>query len=468
MNVFLNSTPPDLDTAIMYERALIHDIGDAVAYTDGENVFINTPDNLYKILPDYNEGMLKWLLWHERYHMELRHHNRFFKYLEELSEKETEDKFSVTKQEVNIIMDILVHDSLSRMFPELVETAEKNLAQMRDRNALFYTFETYTLEDMLTEYAEFKRAMAEASEQTGDSKEEGESEETDKTVESECYAKSKPKDESENENNEHEDKAQPSSGNNELEETDKDTPDNPSEPTTPKLKPRHDEVDWSELDKRDSKEFIDEDESKKYTREIEKLKNMKIKLGKLTETMNGLATSTRKRTYAVPSSVYTGSNLLIKGSQPGRTALYLCFDASGSMGSEMKTFKDIISKSIPQAIHTPTAWFSGFDCDGVTERKCRDSEGRNWDYYKGTFKDFINIHASCGYRDDGDRTIEMCYKAEQQGYTPIGITDGGGQISWSRDMIKQLKRTILVGPEKDWLEAVHKINPNIQILDISI
>ena len=76
------------------------------------------------------------------------------------------------------------------------------------------------------------------------------------------------------------------------------------------------------------------------------------------------------------------------------------------------------------------------------------------------------IHANNGYNDDGDRTIELCYLAEQQGYSPIGVTDGGGCISWSVDMIKQLKRTVLVGQNGRWLEQVKKINPKIQILVI--
>ena len=76
------------------------------------------------------------------------------------------------------------------------------------------------------------------------------------------------------------------------------------------------------------------------------------------------------------------------------------------------------------------------------------------------------VHADSGYSDDGDRTIEMCFKAEQLGYSPIGVTDGGGTISWSKDMLKQLKRTVFVGQNRDWLEAAHKINPKIQILDI--
>ena len=170
VNPFLSSTNYDTETAIMLERAYVTDIGNAVAYTDGDRIFLNTQDNLFKILPAYDDNMLKWLLWHERMHLELKHHNRFFKYVEEF-EKEMETsadafsdgaielhakKFNISKDEVNIIMDILVHDWMSKKFPELVETAVNNLAQFRDRNSLKYTFKTNTLEEMLDEYSKFK------------------------------------------------------------------------------------------------------------------------------------------------------------------------------------------------------------------------------------------------------------------------------------------------------------------------
>ena len=133
----------------------------------------------------------------------------------------------------------------------------------------------------------------------------------------------------------------------------------------------------------------------------------------------------------------------------------------------MKTFKELISKSIPQAMKTPTAWFSGYaygDKGRAVERKCQDPEGRNDDYYKGTFQDFMEISADSGYSDDGDRTIELCWKAEQMGYSPIGVTDGGGKISWSKDMLKQLKRTVFVGQNGYWLREAQRINPRIQII----
>ena len=117
------------------------------------------------------------------------------------------------------------------------------------------------------------------------------------------------------------------------------------------------------------------------------------------------------------------------------------------MGRQLETFKEVISKSIPHAMEVPCEWF--------TDR-----------YGKGKFKDIMRVYATSGFNDDGDRTIELCWKAEQAGYSPIGVTDGGGQISWAKDMLKQLKRTVFVGQNKQWLDKAKEINPNIQILDI--
>ena len=177
-NPFLNSDSRDVETAILLEQANVTDIGNAVAYTDGNRIFMNTEDNLFTILPAYDNKMLKWLLWHEKMHLELRHHNRFFKYLKELDAEKCKDEFRVTKEEVNIIMDILVHDSLARMFPDLVETAVNNLAQMRNRNSLKYTFTTNTLEEMLKEYADYKH-KDEDEKGEGEGESEGTPEETD-------------------------------------------------------------------------------------------------------------------------------------------------------------------------------------------------------------------------------------------------------------------------------------------------
>lgn len=463
-NVFLNNDSRDVETAILLEKAYQHDIGKAVAYTDGDRVFINTDDNLFNILPAYDHNMLKWLLWHEDYHKQLRHHNRFFKYLRELNEEDTMDEFHVTKEEVNIIMDILVHDSLCKLFPELIETAINNLAQLRNRNSLGYTFKTHTLEEMLDEYSKYKHE--DEDDGTGD----GEGEETDEDSESKGKGKGKAKDtKSEGDKSEEEsksDKTETADGEGGDSHT---TPSGKSKDKEPEIKDEpapepepeseHDKTDWSKLDDIDSKEFIESDEADKYVHQINELKKKKFRLGKLTQTLNGLATTTRQRSYAMPSTIHVGKGVLLKGRTPGKTNLYLCFDASGSMGSEMETFKEIISKSIPQAMDVPTAWFSG-----ACEKIPRDPEGRNYDYYKGKFRDFMPVYANSGYDDDGDRTIELCLKAEKQGYSPIGVTDGGGQISWSRDMIKQLQRTILVGQRESWLKAVQKINPKIQII----
>lgn len=457
-NVFLSGADRDIETAIMLEKAIVCDIGNAVAYTDGDRIFINTDDNLFKILPAYDHKMLKWLLWHERFHKELRHHNRFFKYLEELDEEKTKDEFHVTKSEVNIIMDILVHDSLTKLFPELVDTASKNLAQLRNRNSLGYTFKTRTLEEMLDEYKDFKKKDEEekapketdekgeeTSEETAETKVKSHAEEKKDTPEKDKPAESKPEE-----------------GKPEINE-DAEEPEEkePEEKEPAPLPDEHDKTDWSKLEELEDKEFIEEREGDRYVEAINRLKRKKFKLGKLTETLNGLVTSTRRRTYAMPSPIRLSGGAILKGSKPGRTKLYLCFDASGSMSGQMETFKEIISKSIPQAMETPTVWFSGYG-----ERIKRDPDGRSSDYYKGTFKDFMPVSADNGYSDDGDRTIELCWKAEQLGYSPIGVTDGGGRISWATDMLKQLKRTVFVGQDPDWLKEVRKINPKIQTLDI--
>lgn len=463
-NVFLNSDSRDIETAIMLEQAYQHDIGNAVAFTDGERVFINTDDNLFDILPAYDHNMLKWLLWHERYHRELRHHNRFFKYLDELNERKTKDKFNVSKEEVNIIMDILVHDSLSKLFPELVETAVNNLAQMRNRNSLGYTFKTFTLEEMLKEYAEYKytpkddkkksegERKGEEEEKDKDSSEPSDSEGKEKGKEK---AKEPPKDKGEEK--ESPEKLHGAGGKGTGKSKDTEKPENIDDAPVPE----HDKTDWSKLDKINTEEFISSSDGDCYIIKINELKKKKFNLGKLTQTLNGLATTTKKRSYAMPSTIHVGKGVLLKGRMPGRTNLYLCFDASGSMGREMETFKEIISKSIPQAMDVPTAWFSG-----TGEELLNDPEGRSSDYYKGTFKDFMPVYACGGYSDDGDRTIELCLRAEQLGYSPIGVTDGGGRISWSKKMLKQLKRTILVGQSERWLKEVQEINPKVQILHV--
>jgi hypothetical protein len=469
-NPFLNSDSRDVETAILLEQANVTDIGNAVAYTDGNRIFMNTEDNLFTILPAYTNGMLKWLLWHEKMHLELRHHNRFFKYLKELDEEKLKDEFHVTKDEVNIIMDILVHDSLARMFPDLVETAVNNLAQMRNRNSLGYTFKTFTLEEMLKEYSDYKHkdedekgegdgeGTPEETDEEGDGTSKGKGDKpSDEESEGKSEARTTPEKDGHGASGKGKDEKEP-------EVTDK-TPEPDVESEQPSPEPEHDKTDWSKLDKIDSKEFIEKDEGDRYIAQIERLKRKKFRLAKLTQTLNGLATTTKVRSYRTPSTIQVGGGVILKGQTQGKTALYLCFDGSGSMGREMETFKEIISKSIPQAMDVPTTWFSGYCYRGSVDY-CKDPTGRNRDYYKGKFKDFMKVSADSGYNDDGDRTIEMCWKAEQLGYSPIGVTDGGGQISWSKDMLKQLKRTVFVGQNRYWLEAVQKINPKVQILAI--
>ena len=481
VNPFLSSTNYDVETAIMLEKATVTDIGNAVAYTDGEKVFINTEDNLFRILPAYCDEMLKWLLWHERYHMELRHHNRFFKYLKELDEKATKDEFAVTKAEVNIIMDILVHDSLSKMFPELVDIAIANLAQMRNRNSLGYTFKTYTLEEMLDEYAKHKHGEDGESEEKSTASESEDTDTKDKE-ESKSITTGKGEDTESKDDTDDTPTGAPSDEDGEDKETKSTSAPSSSKSEhdishdSPVPQDEHDKTDWSQLEEIDSEEFIDEAKSRDITKEVEKVKKQKIKLAQLTQTLNGLVTTTQIRSYKTPSHMQTGQHTIFKGRQNGKASLYLCFDASGSMGTELSIFKNIIKESIPQAMNTPTVWFSGHDYKNGDEyiNKFLDRDNDEFsifrydDLYKGTFKDMIDVSASSGYGDDGDKTILLCWQAEQKGYSPIGITDGGGRISWSTDKLKELKRTIFIGHDEDWLKDAKKINPRIQTIYIHI
>ena len=438
-NVFLNGEHKDIETAIMLEQALVHDIGKAVAYTDGTKIFINTENNLNDLLPAYSTKMLKWLLWHERVHNELKHHKRFFKYVSELTDKEAKEKFNISKEEVNIIMDILVHDSLCKWFPELVETAIENLAQLRNRNSLNYTFKTATLEEMLEEYRLHKEEDSDGKSKGKGKAEESEGKETE------------------------EDSKEHGAGGHEDSEDDEKMEDGEPEvdETATRPEPEHDKTDWSKLEDIDSKEFITDEESHMYRQQINELKQKKLKMAKLTETLNGLATTTRRRTYAKPNPIRLAGGAVLKGSTPGKAQLYLCFDASGSMGEELQLFKDIISKSIPQAMQCPCAWFSGRG-QTIKAYKTDLHEG----YCKGKFNDILPVRASSGFNDDGDRTIELCWEAEQQGYSPIGVTDGGGQLSWSIDKLKQLKRTVIVGQNHYWLEKVREVNPIVQVIEL--
>ena len=404
-NVFLEKGHDELETAILLENAVQMDLAiinpsykNAVAFTDGKKVFVNSDDRLAEILPAYDSGMLKWLLWHEEYHKQLRHHNRFFKYLDELRHTDCMDEFHVTKNEVNIIMDILVHDSLSKMFPELVETAIANLAQMRNRNSLGYTFKTNNLEDMLDEYAKFKH-----KDKDEDKDGKGEPEESEEAEDKEAEdgdgmgtpkksKDSKKKDDKKDDSKGKDKDDSPSTGEKGHEEgggkgdspsgEDEESPEvadgSPKdEPTEPEPPAEHDKTDWSKLDDISDEEFIDDDESEHIMRKIDALKRKKFKLAKLTETLNGMVTTEKIRTYSRPSYIGVSGGIMLKGRKYAKTSLYLVFDASGSMGEELALFKEIISKAIPQAMKVPTEWFSG-----MGERIPANPEGRSYDYYK--------------------------------------------------------------------------------------
>lgn len=468
-NVFLSTPPVDVETAIIYEKATIHDIKKSVAYVNGNGqMYVNTEDNLRKILPCYNHDMLKWILWHEKFHTLLNHPKRYLKYAK------NSGKFTLTHQEVNIIMDILVHDQLEKRFPELVPLAMLNLAQFRHNNSLKYTFKTYTLEKMLEEYQEYKdnnqgQSGTGQPQEPPEDPQGGEPQEGPQNGQQQEPPKETPEDQPTQDT-----KKNTSSGNGKGIEDDEDGEDNGSgvdetEDNTEDEQPEdtHDN-DWEKLKDREDKEFLTEMESDEIDREVERLNIRKIRLAQLTETLSGLATTTRKRSYAMPSSIKVSDSILLKGRTPGKAALHLCFDASGSMSSQLKLFRDIITNSIPHALETPTTWFSGYISGGydASLEDTADNKRLYGDYYKGQFKDIMRVWASDGYNDDGDRTIELCWLAEQEGYTPIGITDGGSRLSWSKKQLAELKRTILVVPEYEswWADRVKEVNPHIQII----
>lgn len=458
-NPFL--TTKDYDTAILLERAVITNIGNAVAFTnEKKELFLNTEDNLCRILPAYNEDMLKWILWHEEYHGLLEHPYRYLHHI-----LETKDAKYISHEEVNIIMDILVHDIMSTKFPDLIDTAKANLAQFRERNCLGYTFQTHTLEDMIDELIKYKKENEQKDDDSG-SGSDSESEESEEGKESKGSrtkkdSKSTDKRDSKATRGGHSTKKETPTKAEGEEEGDEKTPS--------KGKSEQEEADWSGLDNIDPTEFIDEAKTQDIKDVVEKLKRKKIKLGRLTQTLNGLASTVKQRTYRLPSYIQVQQGVILKGKQPGYAKLYLIFDASGSMSYELQTFKDIISQSIPQAMVTPTEWFSGYAAGEYRDqiRKCHNPEGRGRDYYKGQFRDIEHVYAADGYNDDGYRTLELCVKAEQAGYSPIGITDGGGNYdNETKDLAKQLKRTTLVSDNLHWLQAMKSANPSLQILDI--
>ena len=466
VNPFLSGKNYDTDTALLFEKAYITDIGNAVAFTDGDRVFINTPDNLYDILPDYNDDMLFVLLWHEQLHKELMHPIRYRKFLQ------METASNLTHNEVNIIMDILVHDWIANNFPDKVEIAKRNLAQFRDQNSLEYTFTTHTLEEMLKEYSEYKSSNEDNNNSTNTKDTSNNSDDKDSngnpmpmpddnSTQSDTDSTKSDTDTDTDDSTQSDDNSTQSDTN--------DTTNSASQQQQQPQQGNHGDTDWSELNKIDTKEFIDHEEADRYIDTINKIRNTKIRLAQIAQTLNGLVTTTKIRTYRTPNYAQTGQHTIFKGNQKGKTSLYLIFDASGSMGGDMELFKEIISKSIPQALQCPCEWFAGKSLDPSslpTPHREEDYNGGN--YYKATFKDFLPIKAHRGFGDDGDRTIELCLLAEQQGYSPIAVTDGGYDMrvynKQTVDRIKALKRTVLVGQYQTWLNAVKEINPLIQTI----
>lgn len=454
----------DWGTALLLSRATIADIGKAVAYTNKDKeLFLNTEDNLYKILPNFNEDMLKWLLWHEEYHGVLEHPKRYFKLLE------TEKDLRVTPAEVNIIMDILVHDEMRKKFPELVDIAKENLAQFRERNSLEYTFKTHTLEEMIKELSDAHKNDDDESEQPDSPDGDGSEDKDGKEGDGMGSPSGSKKLDSDGEKT---GKRTPTKG--KSDKGGKEEGESESKKTSPSGEPGDEQepADWSKLEDIDDEEFIDEAKSQSIHNAVEKLRRRKIKLGQLTQQLNGLASTKMQRTYRTPSHIHVQDGVILKGKQPGFAKLYLVFDASGSMSRELTMFKEIIEHSIPQALNTPTEWFSGYAYDESERAKLkelRNPEGRGHDYYKGKFSDIMPVHASGGYDDDCFRTLELCLKAEQAGYSPIGVTDGGG--CWdgrTKELAQKLKRTIIVSSYKSWINFIKRSNPGLDVIDVNL
>jgi hypothetical protein len=458
-NPFITSDTKDLLVAKLYDKAHFIDIGNHIAYTNGETheVFINTEDNLQKLLPNYNQDMLKALLLHEEWHNELLHPQRYHEYVSHLmdtyGDSEGIPSNILTQEEVNVIMDILVHDRLQLRYPELVPIVKENYGQFRDTNSLNYSFKTDTLEQMIDEYREQKSTDEEGGSSSGGH---GPTDKTPDSAEDDGIGTPTPTKETKSDDTKETSDAVKSgqagtgTGKGKGSVTDMKAPEltNKTDIDSPEPKYR----DWSGYENIDKKEFIETYDVNKYLNEIQKLKTMRIRLAKLTKTLNGLVTSKVNRTYSLPSYTMSAmdSSLIFKGKQKSKASLYLCFDASGSMSRVLDLFRDIISHSVPQALQTPCDWFTD-------------------EYGHGTYRDMMKVEAESGYSDDGDRVLELCFKAEQQGYTPIGVTDGGGGVYGTRisyDDIKSLKRTIIVTNSTYWAEELKRYNKNIQIINI--
>ena len=198
-------------------------------------------------------------------------------------------------------MDILVHDWMRAKFPELVETAMNNLAQFRDRNSLKYTFKTNTLEEMLNEYSKHKEEEGNPTKdedkkegqdtKEGEDTKDGDTKDGD-TKEGEDTKESKK--ESSKRKKKDEDSKPKEEGSKPKEEGSKPK----EEPTEDEVEPKsehHEETDWSQLDNIDTREFITKQEGNVLIDKINELKSLKLKLAKITSTLNSLVTTTRVR-----------------------------------------------------------------------------------------------------------------------------------------------------------------------------
>lgn len=446
-NKFLNGKAEDLETAVLYDKAYQLDIGKAIAYTDGTDVFINTDENLTKLLPEYNEDMLAWLLWHEEMHKQLSHHHRYFDYIEKSSKDNK--KFGLTNQEVNIIMDILVHDSMTKMFPDKIATAVKNCAQFRNRNSLKFTFKTNTLEKMLDEYQKHKQSHSQEEGENIKSKSESKSESSEKNTSKDDRQQSEqPQDKNKNKNKA---KTEEANDNNNNKTNNKNNKSQETEQPDDKHNGHHHgETDWSKLKDINTREFIEEEEAEMLKDKIKEIKNIKFNLAQITSRLSSMLTHERTRTYERPSKIFTQRGVIMKGHKPGKCNYKICMDCSGSMQHIINVFKQLLLNSLKAAKHLPAEWFTR-------------------DYYKGTFEELLETSASSGYNDDGDRVIMLCEQAEKEGYGAIGISDSGGGIynaTKMKEILPKLRNTVIISSAKWWLDELKEINPRIQTIYI--
>ena len=343
-----DSADSDIATAKLYEHAVQTDLGkintswaNVPALTDGERLYINSDEVLEKIMPGYKKHpteTLELLLHHENLHIELKHHKRYFQMIDELERMYRDGEIEtagLTHSEVNIIMDILVHDVLFSKREGLTEIGIENLAQMRNRNSLKFTFKGKNLEAMLEEYARHKKGDDSESKDTEETEDTEDTEETEEDKDTEDgdgagegigdtkSKDTKPKDKKEKESKDtKEDKEETekdeepgdkghagggSSGDDskkpgkdtkaELRDKEEDEEEDKEEEKTEEEEGHHDETDWSKLEDIGDDEFITKEDADRIDKAISKMKRLKVSLSNLTRTLNGLATNKKERTY---------------------------------------------------------------------------------------------------------------------------------------------------------------------------